>query len=50
MDEILATMAAVAADPLGYARQWKQETQGRVIGLFPMHFPESWPMRPERCR
>ncbi|HHW32903.1 MAG TPA: 2-hydroxyacyl-CoA dehydratase [Paracoccus solventivorans] len=39
MDEILATMAAVAADPLGYARQWKQETQGRVIGLFPMHFP-----------
>lgn len=39
MDEILATMAAVAADPLGYARQWKNETQGRVIGLFPMHFP-----------
>jgi len=39
MDEILATMAAVAADPLGYARQWKEQTQGRVIGLFPMHFP-----------
>ncbi len=39
MDEILATMAAVAADPLGYARQWKNEMQGRVIGLFPMHFP-----------
>lgn len=39
MDEILATMAAVAADPLGYARRWKDETQGRVIGLFPMHFP-----------
>lgn len=39
MDEILATMAAVAADPLSYARQWKEQTSGRVIGLFPMHFP-----------
>jgi bcr-type benzoyl-CoA reductase subunit C len=29
----------VAAHPLDYARQWKAQTGGRVIGLFPMHFP-----------
>lgn len=32
-------MCAAAADPLGYARRWKSETGGKVVGTFPMHFP-----------
>ena len=39
MENILATFAQVAARPLDYVRQWKKETGGRVIGIFPMHFP-----------
>lgn len=39
MESILARFAQVAARPLDYARQWKSETGGRVIGIFPMHFP-----------
>lgn len=39
MENILARFAQVAARPLDYAKQWKQETSGRVIGIFPMHFP-----------
>lgn len=39
MNQILATLAEIAAHPLAYARTWK-ETHGRpVIGSFPMHFP-----------
>ena len=39
MNQILATLAEIAAHPLAYARTWK-ETHGRpVIGTFPMHFP-----------
>jgi benzoyl-CoA reductase subunit C len=30
---------AVAADPLGYARDFKERTGRRIIGSFPMHFP-----------
>jgi benzoyl-CoA reductase subunit C len=39
MDTVLSVFEQVAADPLVYARKWKQETGGRVVGLFPMHFP-----------
>ena len=39
MDTVLSVFEQVAADPLGYARKWKQQTGRRVIGLFPMHFP-----------
>jgi bcr-type benzoyl-CoA reductase subunit C len=39
MEAILSLFEQVAAHPLDYARQWKAETGGRVIGLFPMHFP-----------
>jgi bcr-type benzoyl-CoA reductase subunit C len=39
MNSILSVLEEVAAEPLAYARKWKEETGGRVIGLFPMHFP-----------
>lgn len=39
MESILATLAAVADDPLGYARTWKAATGRPVVGIFPMHFP-----------
>jgi bcr-type benzoyl-CoA reductase subunit C len=39
MENILSVFEEVAAEPLAYARKWKEETGGRVIGLFPMHFP-----------
>jgi benzoyl-CoA reductase subunit C len=39
MEEIFAAFAKVAAQPLEYARQWKAANGGRVIGIFPMHFP-----------
>ena len=39
MQGILETFARAAAHPLDYARQWKAETGGRVVGIFPMHFP-----------
>ncbi len=39
MDAILTQFAKVAAQPLAYGRAWKQETGGRVVGIFPMHFP-----------
>jgi len=37
--EILNRLGAVSADPLGYARAWKQRTGRPVIGSFPMNFP-----------
>lgn len=39
MDEILAAFEQAATRPLAYARDWKQSNKGRVIGIFPMHFP-----------
>lgn len=39
MDEILAAFEQAATRPLAYARDWKQSNEGRVIGIFPMHFP-----------
>ena len=39
MNAILTQLAAVAADPAGAARAWKQATGGKVVGSFPMHFP-----------
>jgi benzoyl-CoA reductase subunit C len=39
MEEVLQLLEDVAADSLGYARRWKEETGGRVIGVLPMHFP-----------
>lgn len=37
--QILGIFAAAAADPLGYARAWKDRTGRPVIGSFPMNFP-----------
>lgn len=37
--QIIERFAAAAADPLGYARAWKERTGKRVIGSFPMNFP-----------
>jgi benzoyl-CoA reductase subunit C len=39
MEDILAAFEKVAARPLEYARDWKAANGGRVIGIFPMHFP-----------
>ena len=39
MQTILDRFSAVAADSLGYAREWKDRTGRPVIGSFPMHFP-----------
>lgn len=37
--QIIDRFAAAARDPLGYGRDWKARTGGRVIGSFPMNFP-----------
>ncbi|RJF86320.1 2-hydroxyacyl-CoA dehydratase [Oleomonas cavernae] len=39
METVLSVLEEVAARPLAYARQWKEATGRKVIGLFPMHFP-----------
>lgn len=39
MEQILSTLAACAAQPLGYASHWKQATSRKVMGSFPMNFP-----------
>ncbi|WP_319522545.1 2-hydroxyacyl-CoA dehydratase family protein [uncultured Desulfosarcina sp.] len=36
----LAVLKAVAADPGNYARQWKAETSGKVVGTFCSYAPE----------
>jgi len=36
---IIDRFAAVAQDPLGYAKSWKEKTGKKVIGSFPMNFP-----------
>lgn len=38
-DALLSQFHSVAADPLGYARDWKARNGGPVIGSFPMNFP-----------
>ena len=30
----------IANDPIAYARQWKTETRGRVVGFFCSYAPE----------
>lgn len=35
----MATLRAIADDPIGYAQQWKERTGRMVIGSFPMNFP-----------
>ena len=37
--KVLDQMRAVSADPMGYARAWKERTGGLAIGSFPMNFP-----------
>lgn len=39
LEQHIAPFAEAAARPLETARRWKAETGGRVIGIFPMHFP-----------
>ncbi len=37
--QILDTFGQAAADPLGYAKAWKQANGQQVVGSFPMNFP-----------
>lgn len=37
--EILDRLRRICADPLGYARDWKERAGQPVIGSFPMNFP-----------
>ena len=39
MDQIWAAFERAAEHPLDYAKTWKRDTGGRVIGILPMHFP-----------
>ena len=39
MRAIIEVFSAAAADSVGYARRWKEETGRPVIGSFPMNFP-----------
>jgi len=39
MQNILTKFAQAATRPMDYAKQWKRDTGGRVIGILPMHFP-----------
>jgi len=40
VQELLARLAGAAGNPLSYARDWKQRTQGKVVGILPMNFPQ----------
>ena len=40
VQELIATLARAARNPLSYARDWKQRTQGKVVGILPMNFPQ----------
>lgn len=40
VNEILASLAKITEQPYQKAKEWKQITGGKVIGMFPMHFPE----------
>ncbi|HEY4004907.1 MAG TPA: 2-hydroxyacyl-CoA dehydratase family protein [Pseudonocardia sp.] len=39
LQEALATLSEVADDPDAYVVEWKLRTEGRAVGVFPMHFP-----------
>ena len=38
--QMLSQFRNIAGDPIGYARKWKTETRGRVIGYFCSYAPE----------
>jgi bzd-type benzoyl-CoA reductase N subunit len=38
--QILKQFHDIASDPIGYARHWKTETQGKVVGYFCSYAPE----------
>jgi benzoyl-CoA reductase subunit C len=38
--DILDTFKKIAEQPYEAAKEWKKNTGGRIIGYFPMHFPE----------
>ena len=38
-NEIIQSLADIAADPSAYASPWKQRTGGKVVGIMPMNFP-----------
>lgn len=38
-EQILADFAAVANEPLSYAKNWQTEHQAPVVGILPMNFP-----------
>jgi bcr-type benzoyl-CoA reductase subunit C len=39
MEQVLTRFERAAAQPLAYARGWKETTGRPVVGIFPMHFP-----------
>jgi benzoyl-CoA reductase subunit C len=39
-DEILEQLRRISADPYEKAKEWKQINNKKIIGCFPMHFPE----------
>ncbi|MBU3914368.1 2-hydroxyacyl-CoA dehydratase family protein [bacterium] len=39
-DEILSELEKIAEQPYEKAKEWQKSTGGKVMGLFPMHFPE----------
>lgn len=39
-DEILKRLAKIAAEPYEKAKEWKKLHNKKIIGCFPMHFPE----------
>src|SRR5258706_5811640 len=39
MQQAMATLTAIADDPIAYAERWKRAHRRKVIGTFPMNFP-----------
>ena len=40
VDEILDKLVRIADQPYGEAKKWKEHHNKKVVGCFPMHFPE----------
>jgi len=40
MEKILTQFEVIATEPLKYARQWKEKTQGKVVGCMGLYVPE----------
>ncbi|MBU3914942.1 2-hydroxyacyl-CoA dehydratase, partial [bacterium] len=40
VDKILNNLAEIVEQPYEKAKGWKRSTGSKVIGVFPMHFPE----------